>query len=136
MPDLSPRAEPARSRSRPELPPSRVRRLPHRRTALIAAGITVALATFGALVPASAATAAVPDPPRALPQNATPADLKWQPDLDYDTDGCYNVPAIGPDGTISQGLDHNNTTGPAFCHDKSDLDNTNAYSRQRCNSGW
>jgi lysophospholipase L1-like esterase len=94
------------------------------------------LATFGALVPVSPAAAAVPDPPRALPENATQADLKWQPDLDYDTDGCYNVPAIGPDGTISQGLDHNNTTGPADCHDKSDLDNTNAYSRQRCNSGW
>jgi lysophospholipase L1-like esterase len=111
-------------------------RLPHRRTALIAAGITVVLATFGVLVPASSATAAVPDPPRALPQNATQADLKWQPDLDYDTDGCYNVPAIGPDGTISQGLDHDYTTGSADCRDKSDLDNTNAYSRQRCNSGW
>ncbi|MGW2036223.1 NPP1 family protein [Streptomyces sp. NPDC001761] len=83
-----------------------------------------------------AAAAAVPDPPRALPQNATENDLKWAPDVDYDTDGCYNVPAIGPDGTISQGLDHNNTTTSADCHDKSDLDNTNAYSRQRCNLGW
>ncbi|MFJ2397251.1 NPP1 family protein [Streptomyces sp. NPDC087843] len=82
------------------------------------------------------AAAAVPDPPKALPQNATRDDLTWQPDLDYDTDSCYNVPAIGPDGTISQGLDHNNTTASADCRDQSDLDNTNAYSRQRCNSGW
>ncbi|MFF3606686.1 NPP1 family protein [Streptomyces sp. NPDC002463] len=82
------------------------------------------------------AAAAVPDPPRALPQNATPNDLKWAPALDYDTEACYNVPAIGPDGAISQGLDHNNTTSSAYCRDQSDLDNTNAYSRQRCNSGW
>ncbi|QFZ78441.1 hypothetical protein GFH48_38850 [Streptomyces fagopyri] len=82
------------------------------------------------------ATAAVPDPPRALLQNATRDDLTWQPDLDYDTNSCYNVPAIGPDGTFSEGLDHNNTTSSADCRDQSDLDNTNAYSRQRCNSGW
>ncbi|MEU1621514.1 NPP1 family protein [Streptomyces sp. NPDC005722] len=82
------------------------------------------------------AAAAVPDPPRALPQNATENDLKWEPAVDYDTNSCYNVPAIGPDGTISQGLDHNNTTSSAYCHDQSDLDNTNAYSRQRCNYGW
>ncbi|SEE58299.1 NPP1 family protein [Streptomyces sp. TLI_105] len=82
------------------------------------------------------AVAAVPDPPRALPQNATANDIKWAPALDYDTNACYNVPAIGPDGAIAQGLDHNNTTSSAYCHDQSDLDNTNAYSRQRCNSGW
>ncbi|MFE7751946.1 NPP1 family protein [Streptomyces sp. NPDC057428] len=82
------------------------------------------------------AAAAVPDPPRALPQNATANDLKWAPAVDYDTNSCYNVPAIGPDGAISQGLDHNNTTSSADCHDQSDLDNTNAYSRERCNSGW
>ncbi|MCZ0983255.1 NPP1 family protein [Streptomyces diastatochromogenes] len=82
------------------------------------------------------AAAAVPDPPRALPQNATVNDLKWAPDVDYDTDSCYNVPAIGPDGAISQGLDHNNTTSSADCRDRSDLLNSNAYSRQRCNSGW
>ncbi len=98
--------------------------------------VVAGLLLGGVLVlPASPAAAAV-DPPRALPQNATAADLKWQPALDYDTDGCYNVPAIGPDGRISEGLDNNNTTGPADCRDQSDLDNTNAYSRQRCNSGW
>ncbi|WP_220296845.1 NPP1 family protein [Streptomyces sp. MBT84] len=79
---------------------------------------------------------AVPDPPRALPQNATDNDLKWQPDTDYDTDSCYNVPAIGPDGTISQGLEHKNVSLTSDCRDQSDLDNTNAYSRQRCNLGW
>ncbi|MFF4247064.1 NPP1 family protein [Streptomyces sp. NPDC001822] len=82
------------------------------------------------------AEAAAAEPPRALPQNATANDLKWAPDVDYDTDGCYNVPAIGPDGTIAQGLEHNNTTTSSDCRDQSDLDNTNAYSRQRCNMGW
>ncbi|NMO51465.1 hypothetical protein HH310_09715 [Actinoplanes sp. TBRC 11911] len=82
------------------------------------------------------AAAAAVNPPKALPQNATVNDLKWAPDVDYDTDSCYNVPAIGPDGTLSQGLPHDNVTASQDCRDQSDLDNTNAYSRQRCNSGW
>jgi lysophospholipase L1-like esterase len=101
------------------------------------------VAVFSVLVVASPASADPSDPPTALPQNATDADLKWQPGLDYDSNGCYNVPAIGPTATggldpayISYGLDHNNTTSSLYCHDKRDLDNTNAYSRQRCNNGW
>ena len=96
----------------------------------------------GVLVPASPASADPSDPPIALPQNATDADLKWQPGLDYDSNGCYNVPAIGPTPTgdlhpadIAEGLEHSFTTSSLYCHDKRDLDNTNAYSRQRCNSG-
>lgn len=83
----------------------------------------------------AAAAAAVVNPPKALPQNATQDDLKWQPTMDFDTDSCYNVPAIGPDGTLSQGLDHNNTGAADGCRDQADLDNTNAYSRARCNNG-
>ncbi|MET7817186.1 MULTISPECIES: NPP1 family protein [Micromonospora] len=94
------------------------------------------MATLTILLPAPPAVAAVPDPPRALPANATEADAKWQPALDYDGEACYNVPAIGPDGTIAEGLDNNYTTSSADCRDESDLRNTNAYSRQRCNSGW
>jgi chitinase len=94
------------------------------------------VATLGVLVPALPALAADPEPPRALPQSATVGDLKWQPALDYDTNGCYNVPAIGPDGKIAEGLDNHNTTSSHLCRDQADLDNTNAYSRQRCNSGW
>jgi lysophospholipase L1-like esterase len=104
------------------------------------------LAVSGVLVPASSAAAAngePPDPPTALPARATANDLKWQPALDYDTNGCYNVPAIGPTPTggmdpayISYGLGHDYTTSSLYCRDKTDLDNTNAYSRQRCNQGW
>ncbi|MHB9856507.1 NPP1 family protein [Streptomyces krungchingensis] len=93
-----------------------------RLSGLIAAGLTIVLVVCGLLAVPSQASAAEPDPPRALPQNATDNDAKWQPALDYDTDSCYNVPAIGPAGTIVQGLDHNNTSGSADCLDQSDLD--------------
>ncbi len=98
--------------------------------------VVAGLLLLGVVVLPATPAAAAADPPRALPQNATAADLKWQPTLDYDTDSCYNVPAIGPDGRISEGLDNQNTTNTGDCRDQSDLDNTNAYARQRCNSGW
>lgn len=77
-------------------------------------------------------------PPKALPQAATPADLKWQPALDFDTDGCYNVPAIDKEGNLAQGLPVNNSPGgdSRNCRDKSDLDNNNVYARRACNKGW
>jgi hypothetical protein len=72
----------------------------------------------------------------ALPANSSEAEAKWQPAFDYDTDGCYSSPAIGPDGSIAEGL---NTSGAlnGNCRDQSDLDNTNSYSRPSCDdSGW
>ncbi|GGX59055.1 NPP1 family protein [Streptomyces minutiscleroticus] len=74
-------------------------------------------------------------PPGALPANADSMDRTFQPALDYDTDGCYSTPAIGPDGTLNPGL---NPTGAlnGNCRDASDLDNTNSYSRSKCNNGW
>lgn len=79
---------------------------------------------------------ASPDPPTALPQKATADDLKWQPVMDFDKDGCYNVPAIDADGNISEGLEHNWVSASQDCRDASDLENNNVYSRQRCNNGW
>ena len=75
------------------------------------------------------------DPPRALPASYAPADGKWQPAFDYDGDGCYPTPAIGPDGTIAPGLNNSGALN-GNCHDQSDLDNTNSYSRSKCNNGW
>lgn len=63
------------------------------------------------------------DPPTALPEVATADDLQWQPVLDFDTDGCYNVPAIDADGNIAEGLEHNWTGLSSDCRDESDLDN-------------
>ncbi|KAK3346425.1 necrosis inducing protein-domain-containing protein [Lasiosphaeria hispida] len=77
------------------------------------------------------------NPPTALPQKATANDLRWQPSLDFDTDGCYNVPAIDEAGNIAAGLPTNFAGLSSDCRDLSDLDNNNVYSRQRCNAnGW
>ncbi|MET8979573.1 NPP1 family protein [Streptomyces sp. NPDC004539] len=91
-------------------------------------------ALAGALVLA-VPTAAYAAPPTALPQNAEAAELTYLPAFDYDTDGCYSTPAIGPDGTINGGLKPTGSLS-GDCHDASDLDNTNSYSRYKCNNGW
>ncbi len=74
-------------------------------------------------------------PPTALPTSVTEPDGTWQPAFDYDGDGCYPTPAIGPDGTLNPGLNPSGALN-GNCHDRSDLDNTNSYSRSRCNNGW
>jgi glutaredoxin len=110
---------------------------PLRRTRLgiSSTGILLCLSILG-IVPLAAAQ----DPPPSLAQFATDGDLNFAPILDYDTDSCYNVPAIGFDANnniiVAQGLENLDTSLTGGCRDKADLDNTNAYSRQRCNSGW
>ncbi|SEF93521.1 Necrosis inducing protein (NPP1) [Nonomuraea solani] len=96
--------------------------------------------SFAVLVSAVAIVLAGPGiayaaPPTALDPAAPAADRTYQPAFDYDGDGCYPTPAIGRDGTIAPGL----ALGGAVngqCHDLSDLDNTNSYSRSKCNNGW
>lgn len=80
-------------------------------------------------------TAAWAEPPEALPASAPEAAQKWQPAFDYDGDGCYPTPAVGPDGTAAEGL-NNSGALDGNCHDQSDLDNTNSYVRSKCDSGW
>lgn len=75
------------------------------------------------------------DPPQALPAQADELEQTFQPALDYDTDGCYSSPAIGPDGSIAPGLAIGGDVN-GNCRDLSDLDNTNSYSREKCNNGW
>ncbi|KAK6072699.1 hypothetical protein SCUP515_07279 [Seiridium cupressi] len=76
------------------------------------------------------------DPPAALPEKVTADDKKWQPAMDFDTDSCYNTPAIDANGNVAPGLDHENTGLSTDCHDLSDFQNNNVYSRARCNNGW
>ncbi|KAI1762315.1 necrosis inducing protein-domain-containing protein [Hypoxylon sp. FL1150] len=76
------------------------------------------------------------EPPKALPQVATADQLKWQPSLDFDKNGCYNTPAIDADGHVAEGLTHVYTGTASNCHDLSDLQNNNVYVRTRCNNGW
>lgn len=71
-----------------------------------AIALVLASAQVIGAVPAIVSPRAV-NPPTALPQKATANDLRWQPSLDFDTDSCYNVPAIDKDGNIAQGLPHN-----------------------------
>jgi Necrosis inducing protein (NPP1) len=75
------------------------------------------------------------DPPGALDWAAPWADRTYEPAFDYDGDGCYPTPAIGRDGTIAPGLRLGGAVN-GQCHDAWDLDNTNAYSRVKCNNGW
>ncbi|MCE7003751.1 NPP1 family protein [Kibdelosporangium philippinense] len=101
-----------------------------RRAPLILAPLALA-AVAGVVVAASAWA----DPPGALPSSAPDVEVKWQPAVDFDTDGCYNTPAIGPDGTLNPGLSLGGDVNGS-CRDQSDLDNTNVYSRSKCNNGW
>jgi hypothetical protein len=76
-------------------------------------------------------------PPTAMPQNADATTLSFQPVLDYDTDSCYNVPAIDVNGNLDKGLDNTYTTNTGDgCRTPSYLDNQNVYARNRCNHGW
>ncbi|MFV0137742.1 NPP1 family protein [Streptomyces sp. HMX87] len=87
-----------------------------------------------ALVVASATTAFAAPPP-ALPGNADAQERAYQPAFDYDTDGCYPAPAIGPDGTVNGGLKPTGALN-GNCRDAFDLENTNSYSRAKCDNGW
>ena len=80
-------------------------------------------------------TFAFAGPPGALPEKAGKMEKSVQPAYDYDTDGCYATPAIGPDGSLNGGLELGGALN-GECHDESDLENTNAYSRTKCSNGW
>jgi len=94
----------------------------------ITSGVTLALIVLSA-------TPAFADPPRNLPQNANGYEASFSPAYDYDTDGCYATPAIGPDGTIAPGLNPSGAVNGS-CRDQSDLDASQTYSRSKCNNGW
>jgi len=61
-----------------------------------------------------------------LPQRATEKDLRYQPAMDFDTDGCYAVSAIDKDENVSPGLWTNAKDLTGDCRDPSDLQNSNA----------
>jgi hypothetical protein len=71
----------------------------------------------------------------ALPGSADETESKFQPLLDFDTDGCYNTAAIDPSGNTNPGHDATGTP-QGDCRDPHQLENSNAYSRKRCNNGF
>jgi len=105
---------------------------PRKRTSVRRSALVAGSALAMVVATASPALAA---PPQKLPGNADALETTWQPAYDYDTDGCYPTPAIGPAGNVNGGL---KPTGSlrGDCHDQSDLDNTNGYARAKCNNGW
>ena len=70
-----------------------------------------------------------------LPENASDAELKYQPVMDFDTDSCYNTGAIDPDGNLNPGLQKDQTGVTENCDKVNRLWNSNVYSRERCNNG-
>lgn len=118
----SPTPFPGTESSRPASPGRRASRI----------GALLGATALAILVPASSAHA---DPPHNLPQHAGGYEQSFSPAYDYDGDGCYATPAIGPDGTLAPGL---NTSGAinGSCRDQSDLDNSQTYARSKCNNGW
>jgi len=53
--------------------------------------------------------------------------------MDFDTDGCYNTPAIDAAGNVVTGLNCGSAVN-GYCRDLSDLQNNNIYSRARCSN--
>ncbi|KAK3331261.1 necrosis and ethylene-inducing protein-inducing protein [Apodospora peruviana] len=82
----------------------------------------------------------IPDgpPPGPLFLRAPELDKRFQPALDFDTDSCYNVPAIGPPPNNDIALGLNPFTWPPQrdCRNEEMLARGNVYSRQRCNNGY
>jgi hypothetical protein len=93
----------------------------------------VALGTAALMVTSAAMAFAAPPP--HLPQSAGGWEQSFSPAYDYDGDGCYATPAIGPDGTLNPGLNPSGAVN-GNCHDQSDLDNSQTYARSKCNNGW
>lgn len=94
-------------------------------------------AVLGALlsVQAHPAVLSARDVIQALPGNATAIETKFQPLVDFDSDGCYNTAAISPDGKTNPGL--GKTRSPkGGCRDPAQLASSNVYSRKRCNEGY
>ncbi|KAH7305799.1 secreted protein [Stachybotrys elegans] len=71
----------------------------------------------------------------ALPGSADEIDLRFQPLLDFDRDGCYNTAAIDSSGYTNPGLSATGTP-EGRCRDPPQLQNSNVYSRRRCNNGY
>ncbi|KAK4206073.1 necrosis and ethylene-inducing protein-inducing protein [Rhypophila decipiens] len=79
-------------------------------------------------------------PPDPLFLKAPHLDKRFQPAVDFDTDSCYNSPAMGPPPTndLNTGLEPKNSLKSLTddCRKEEMLERGNVYSRQRCNNGY
>lgn len=69
-----------------------------------------------------------------LGESASDLEFKFQPYLDFDRDGCYNTAGIDPSGYRNPGKGATGTY-EGDCRDPHQLENSNVYSRSRCNNG-
>lgn len=95
-----------------------------------------ALCALAALPMGAAHAQGWPAPVSPLPELATALDKRFQPALDFDTDVCFNVPAVNASGAISPGASTYATKPPASCRNPTYLRTSNAYVRARCNNGY
>ncbi|KAK3390623.1 necrosis inducing protein-domain-containing protein [Podospora didyma] len=104
----------------------------------------VALLLGSALTTVSATPVANAERPFSTPSFIglanDPEAHKFQPVLDFDNDGCYYTSAIDSGGSTNPGLNYAQGVPPnclrATCRDANRLQNSNVYSRSRCNNGW
>lgn len=103
---------------------------------MLGAYIALLLTAFGVLVAASPVNLAVKrDVIGALPASSASDEARYQPILDFDTDGCYYTSAIDINGRTNPGLPiQGNINEP--CRQPNRLQSSNVYSRKRCNNGW
>ncbi|KAK3989619.1 necrosis inducing protein [Cladorrhinum sp. PSN332] len=71
-----------------------------------------------------------------LPAGASDIELKFQPAVDFDKDGCYPTSAVDAQGNLNPGLNHKQGCPESRCRDPAQLNNLNVYSRSRCNNGF
>ena len=77
-----------------------------------------------------------PAPVAPVPEMATALDKRFQPAVDFDTDVCFNVPAVNASGAVSGGASTYATRPPASCRNPNYLATSNVYVRARCNNGY
>ena len=77
-----------------------------------------------------------PSPVAPLPERATALDKRFQPAVDFDTDVCFNVPAVDAAGAISPAASTYATRPPASCRAANYRTQSNVYARSRCNNGY
>lgn len=78
---------------------------------------------------------AVADVMPPLPQNADGLEQTFSPAFDYDGDGCYATAAISSSGALNPGRGPGGAVN-GHCRDYAQLQNSNTYSREKCNNGW
>lgn len=96
----------------------------------------LALVTASMAPAAPAAAQGWPAPAAPIREMATAQDKRFQPAIDFDTDVCFNVPAIDAAGNISPGASTYATRPPASCRNPAYLQQSNVYVRARCNNGY